>query len=330
MSAYAKRNDRLWVTGFCVVWTIMAAGVVTATAEAKDYTATSLILVPMRQDSMASPDKLPRVQQEFTVYKNTQREFLRSPFVLAAALRKPDVKSLELVKRQSDPIVWLQKNLKVSFPGDAELMQVSLVGDDPKQVTALVRAVVDAYMSEIVNPEENKRRMKLADLERIYTDKDNECRAKRASMNGLAEQLSIPDKETLSLQRQASVQAWSEYRKELFRTQLELRRLIASQKAQQDAMKEQIEMLTREVDKRKSEVEQLGRSSVDIEMMRAELATLEATLKNIAAEREHLRIELRAPARIQLLQRAGGPTIASPAAEGEVGRPAQGPPKDRL
>jgi len=52
----------------------------------------------------------------------------------------------------------------------------------------------------------------------------------------------------------------------------------------------------------REEVEQCGGSSVDVEMMEAEIEQIEAILARIAAERERMKVELRAGDRIVPIQ----------------------------
>jgi len=67
-----------------------------------------------------------------------------------------------------------------------------------------------------------------------------------------------------------------------------------------------------DADRLRKLAEQFGFSSVDVEMLRSEIAIREKTLDSIAAEREKLKVELRAPSRvIQLQKKAEVPTAKS-------------------
>ena len=400
---------RHWMLG-AVLGAICAVvlGVATWFLMPTNYTTSSLIEVAMKQETMVAQGKgAYSAPQEFEVYKNSQREWLRSPFVLAAALRQPEISSLGIVKREKDPIVWLQNALVVGFPGDAEIMQVTLTDHDKDEVTKLVRAVVEAYRNEIVETDENARRTRLAQLERAYTDRENEIRTKRAALKGLAEQLKTTDKETLSVQQQIAMQRYGEYRRQLTQAQFDLGKLTGDLRAAEAALKridenpvndfeleemirtdpickghlealtqlrqfvaqqdraaapgaggkhvsrfnEQLASiqgefdtraselreaakgmkrseiqdkvldlqvrvalqkaeeakLTEEVQKQSAEVEEIGRTSVDIEVMRSDLKVLEGMLAEIGSERESLKVELRSAARIQVRQPASVP-----------------------
>ena len=106
-------------------------------------TATALLQVSMRQDTYMSnppPSDSSGIQKEFEIYKSTQRGWITSPFVLTTALRKPEVSSLAIIQREKpNEIAWIQDHLEVSFPGDAEVMQVDLTGGDSEEAVILLR-----------------------------------------------------------------------------------------------------------------------------------------------------------------------------------------------
>lgn len=169
----------------------------------------------------------------FDIYKETQRQLVTSRFVLIAALRKPEVARLPSIRREQDAVVWLAEQIRVQFPGDAEIMEVSLVGDDPQEAATLVNSVVEAYLTEVVNVERDQRRDRLSQLDTAYTEKETEVREKRNDLKQLAEQLGTSDKETLSLQQQLAIQQFAEFRSQRVRLQFDLRRAQGQLKAQE-------------------------------------------------------------------------------------------------
>jgi hypothetical protein len=63
-----------------------------------------------------------------------------------------------------------------------------------------------------------------------------------------------------------------------------------------------------EVEAQKKNTDLIGNSSIDVEMMRAELSELEKTFGAVADERDHTRVELNSQARISVVQAASPPT----------------------
>lgn len=195
----------------------------------KNYTATAMVQVDLRPEEslIGNSNKLVSIR-DYETFKMTQALSMRSPFVLNAALRESEVLQLKIYQREkNDPIKWLQNELIVSYPNDAELMQVSLTDDDKREVTTMVRAVVAAYMNEVVEQEKAERHRTLAELESIYAEKKNEARAKRDQLKRLAEQLNTADQEVIRIQSTAAMHEHTGLRSSLNQVLAEARRANA-------------------------------------------------------------------------------------------------------
>jgi hypothetical protein len=378
------------------------------------YTSSSCLRVALQENSLVFPAEVGGTgwtdRDRFEIYKNTQQQLLLNRFVLLGALRKPEVAklpSIQYEQKYGDPVGWLLKRLSVDFPGNAEIMRVSITRDDPREAAILVAAVVDSYITEVVNVERDLKRQRLSELDRIYTEKETELRSKRIDLKQLAEQLGTSDTDTLTLKQRLALEELTIYRQELARMQFEVRHLRGELAAQQALLKNvdtaeipssEVEMLVmsdpvarqlfteldgkkmddvytnsvlptaaknryadrvsneiktleeqyntrlaklredvrqnkrslieteieklktsvavytqqentvaEEVQKLRTAVERFGNSSIDIEMMRTDIKRSERVLDYLAAEREKLQIEARAPSRVTLLQRAEEP-----------------------
>ena len=113
----------------------------------------------------------------FDIYKDTQSQLLKSRFVLAAALRKPEIAALPSVKKhEPDAIGWLSSELHVGFPGKAEIMEVSFTATDPQEAATLVNGVIKAYQTEVVDAERGERITHMDRLDQICSSKSEELR----------------------------------------------------------------------------------------------------------------------------------------------------------
>ena len=149
------------------------------------YTATSWLRVARQQPHLLYKPAPPDSDKEFDTYRRTQQILAKSRFVLLAALRKPEVAKLPSIQekqRQGDPVRWLGELVKVEYPGDAEIMSVSVTTGDPREAATLAAAVVDAYLTEIVNAERDQKRQWLSEMDRIYTEKETELRSKKSDL----------------------------------------------------------------------------------------------------------------------------------------------------
>ena len=159
---------------------------------------------------------------QFDVYKRTQQQSMKMPTVLMAALRDQAINGLSIVREQSDEIWWLQKELNVDFPGDAEVMRVSLKAKNKLEVEKVVDAVVDAYQKEIVDSEKAARDDRRQALENARGESERALEKKQNELKELARTFGSADSETLSLKQQNKFGGLFEYRKELANVELQL------------------------------------------------------------------------------------------------------------
>ena len=65
----------------------------------------------------------------YDIYKKTQLQLLKSNFVLSRAARRSEMAALRTMQEhKDDPVGFLERNLIVDYPGDAELMRVAFKG----------------------------------------------------------------------------------------------------------------------------------------------------------------------------------------------------------
>lgn len=371
------------------------------------YTASAFLRVSMQEKPILGGGTSDTDRDRFEIYKNTQQQLLVSRFVLRAALRKPDVAKLASVERAQtagDAVTWLAGRLRVGFPGNAEIMEVSVRSEDRKEAATLVDAVVDAYLTEVVNAERNLKQQRLNELDRAYAATERNIRERRQELKQLAEKLGTSDTETLAVKQKLVLEELTIYRQETAKTRSDLWRLRGELAAQQALLKgvdsldieddvdilverdpvarqlatelewrqvdqgrtdgsgdakagraerrqkdlkavedqfdarraklaetvrkrkqaavraeiqrletsigvltEQQKNLENESQQMRKDAEKFGTSSVDIEMMRADIKNLDTVLTSIVTEKEKLTVEMRMASRVTLLQRAEVP-----------------------
>jgi polysaccharide biosynthesis transport protein len=224
LTGYLHAYRRHWflATSVGVICGTAAAAAIWFSA-ATNYTSSALIQIAADEQGIVYQDD--KSHSSFELYKGTQMQLLTSDFVLIAALRDAKIANLDLVKREEDPIRFLAKSLQVEAPGNAEILRVSMTTQDMNSGAAIVRAVVDAYQSEVVNKERDARNKRLGELERLYTEQETEWRSKRTELKKLAEQLGSGDKGALSHREQFALQLYDESRMDLNRLRGERRRI---------------------------------------------------------------------------------------------------------
>lgn len=113
-------------------------------------------------------------------FRRTQMEMLQSKSLLIRALRDPAVMSLGL--RSLD---WLQSNLRVDNPHDAEILRVTLRSRDPDKAVKVVNAVVDAYFKTVVEEEFRRRDKSEKETEAIYQETQDRIVREREALASL-------------------------------------------------------------------------------------------------------------------------------------------------
>ena len=206
----------------------------------------------------------------FHTYKQTQMRLAKSPFVLAAALRKPEVANLSMIKATARPVEMLEKKIEVGSPA-TEFIRISLSGDNPEELAVLVNAVNDAYLTEIVYADETRRRERRTNLEKINSDIEGKLRKKREAMRKLAEVLHTGDSQALTVKQQMAVEYFAQLRKEYTQVRFDLLRLttqLASRQANTPADDISIpdEVLDSEVEKQ-SEMLQIRQRMAQLEAL---------------------------------------------------------------
>ncbi len=236
-SAHARSPRRGWlpmiaagllgaVLGGVVVYAVTAVGppgdAEPAATEAPKHTATAWLRVgPQQVLVFRTMDRDP--PDDLEVYQGAQAQLLKSRLVLGAALRQPEIARLPVIREQADAVDWLAGQIEVNFPGKAEIMEVSLGGDDAEAAAAVVNAVVDAYLAVAVEAQRDRRAERLSKLREVYAARESELRKKRGDLKRLAEQLATSDTSSPSLKQQIAVQDFAQSQRELAAVRSDLR-----------------------------------------------------------------------------------------------------------
>ena len=175
-----------------------------------------------------------RDNAEYEAYRKTQVQLIKSPFVLTSALRRPGISSLSTLSAEDDPVGYLMRSIQVSAPMESEVVQVRMRGEDAKEVTQIVNAVAQAYLSDVVNKEKSERLTRRDMLERKYKENMAEVRTSLDTYNNLAKTLGTADTAEVATQRSLLLDHLGTLRAQLNQTQRDLT-LIDAELAIMDA-----------------------------------------------------------------------------------------------
>jgi capsular exopolysaccharide synthesis family protein len=165
--------------------------------------------------------------RDFDTFKKTQLAYVRSHFVLQAALRANDsaIAKLDMFKGVDDEVDWLGSKLDVQYPNDGELLIISLAGPYPKEdLKQVVDAVSKAYYEEVMLVEDGQRANPLQILRGSHAELESKIREKMTAYQQIAKesetseayQKGIDPQTQLMMNEVASLQS----RKSLLETQL--------------------------------------------------------------------------------------------------------------
>ncbi len=187
-------------------------------------------------------DQAQPVTNEFDYFRDTQQGILKDRFVMLAALRDPKLKNRACIAREDakgNTIAWLTDEIHVDFQTkNSGIMYVSATEPDREDAAALVNAVVDAYMKEVVYGDVEQRRNRLSELTKIYADKEEEVRLKRQTLKQELENSGAGDEETMVAREQLAVNMYAQFEAELQRMRAEHRNLLGKIKEEETTVGE--------------------------------------------------------------------------------------------
>lgn len=143
-------------------------------------------------------------QISYEVYKQTQAALLTSPFVLRAALRPPEIQQLSIVREAPDdkPVALLADNIKAEYPGNSEILRVSMSGSDDKEVKTMVDAVVNAYLDEVAQAERNRNAERLDLLRSQHRQNIRDIQEMTDDIQRLGSEIGTSDSDLAKLNQQ--------------------------------------------------------------------------------------------------------------------------------
>lgn len=160
-------------------------------------------------------------RQQFEVYRQTQSRMIKSPFVLSAALRDPKVAKLSVIRDEPHPVDWLEQNVSVSNPA-TEFLKVSLSGQEPKELAAIVNAITKEFLDEVENTQTQSRSKRIQELEKAHRDLDDKLKQKMTAFKRLAKALQTGDPAALTEKQKMMMELTGMLRKQRAQLHFEL------------------------------------------------------------------------------------------------------------
>jgi polysaccharide biosynthesis transport protein len=198
-----------------------------------NYTAYVKLHMPIHPEGVLFAH--PEAEQKFDSFQMTQFAMLKDRLVLNAALRDPAVKRLDMaaITKGTDPVQWLEKEIRIEKPDGPELPRVTLEGDDPVATKVLVTAVVDAYLREVVNKQMGHRQQRLDQLKEIAGKYEERLKRIQGARNELAKAIGSGDNRVIAIRQELAQKQRGLAQEELIKADADLRRLELEAKTYQ-------------------------------------------------------------------------------------------------
>jgi capsular exopolysaccharide synthesis family protein len=193
-------------------------------------------VAPVHIDTVPKWLVTPRVdtaadRNEFINYERWQAAQMKSRFVLNAARKHDEVKSLALVRAQPDQIAWLEDELKIDYKEGDEVLNITMLGFDGDAVKAVVNAVRDEYFKEVVDKEHKERLDHKKALENIVEQHTTVLSGMQDTLHKLAKKAGTSDALVLAPQQMEMFAFLNEKRRALGQVEDELSEIQAQLKA---------------------------------------------------------------------------------------------------
>jgi polysaccharide biosynthesis transport protein len=109
---------------------------------------------------------------------------LKSQMVLEEALAAPGIRQLDAVAaHRGEELLWLTSDLRVSFPGDGEILEVRYEGqEDAEEMKKVVDAIVDAYKAKVLLQDRLMSAATRDDLEVVFRSTKERLQKQRETL----------------------------------------------------------------------------------------------------------------------------------------------------
>ncbi len=338
--------SRRWRWSLCVlglVVVLLAAYIVFVPHGS--YTAVATLQVQQEEPKLVLTTQENKTR--FEVYQRTQNTLIKSRLVLDTVVKDPKVASLETIreaaqKDQGDPVDWLAKEVNVDFPPGSQILQIALSGEHPADLAVLVNAITDTYLRLVVDKAYNDRISRVETLRKLYGKYQEDMKTRREQIRRLALATGSDERRTLALKSQESQKKLQSLQDRIRGLDAQLSQLriqqaaleakiarreslhfeddpkladmtdeLAAVKAQQTFIPSEREKLLEETESLQAELQSNNVSVLDLKDEQDRIALLDATAKKIGAEVEAMEVELQAPKRVQVIDRAKVPKTRS-------------------
>ena len=254
-------------------------------------------------------------ESQFLLYKNNLAAQIRGAPVVNNALNrmsasKREIKDLSIVRAQGNPVEWLETALKTDFLLGPQTLRVKLSGDRPDETAELLNAVAQAFLEEVAQEEQQKRKQyldklqeSLGALERELTQKRQQLQLRTKGSEDPATRLArytgaVDKVKILETKLTDKELDFARFEKELANLKEQAKRL-PTESAPDDELNKTLrehlkaKLVFEQLDQIGKDIEQARKVSVNAQRLEQEIALYESQRRRLQAELQKLRDEVR-------------------------------------
>ncbi len=159
-----------------------------------EYESSALLKIHQYAKIVATDSK--QKDTEFENYRDSQINFMKSRPILTSAMRVEGIRESRLMRGITYPVEWLEEELTVEPDVSDEFIRITLAGEFPEDLAAVVNAVKDVYLDEVVYNERNERIQNLRTLEQKFKEMNENVRKNQDRIAQLARDLGTGESKT--------------------------------------------------------------------------------------------------------------------------------------
>jgi capsular exopolysaccharide synthesis family protein len=176
-----------------------------------DYTARTQVAIAISQPGILADGG----GVDLSTYQRRQTALVKNRHVLQTAIDRPRVRDLTVIRNNSDPVGWLERELKADFkvPG---ILQITLDGPDPRELVVLLDAIREAYLEQGVNKETTDRKAALERVRALIEDEKKKLDEAQAAVTRKADEFGASDVFDARQRHQANLTRLANLENQLF------------------------------------------------------------------------------------------------------------------
>jgi polysaccharide biosynthesis transport protein len=199
----------------------VGAGLAWVTYKPK-YTAVTAMRIAFSKQSIL-PGAPAENERSIEKRQKNEAQIIKSRDLLRAVLKTGDIRSLETIRNEEDPVEWLEKELQASFVKDTDFFRIALSGENPEDVTKIVNAVRKVYIEKYKYATNSQQAQQLQNIAQIVVNSQEKIKKERDFLKGLATSFDTGELQVLTLKQKMAVEEFGDRRRELSKLEAEMR-----------------------------------------------------------------------------------------------------------